>query len=360
MRKALIFSMAAAFSFAGALTGYAGQWQQDNTGWRYQENDGSYPASKWHWIDGNNDGTAECYYFGADGYLAVSTIVGNSAVDAVGAWIYESVIQTIPAAEAPARNADLGISDVSAAIYSSSEWVQENGEWKYKTKDGYITSTWKTIGGQKYYFDENGCMASGFQVIGGSSYCFGDNGALKKKTFIEDGVYYVIDNEDGIIIDEVNEFDWSEYDNSGNSFDNRDYSSTALAYEEKASTVTEEEAYEKIIGLKSSYPEGKRWTNDNAYGSGLGCAAFAFIAQDKAFGKNKSEISYDLDWNELRVGDHIRLYGSTGSEHSVIILKVNEDDIKVTEGNYNSSIHWGRIISRDVLEENFIYQETRY
>ena len=52
---------------AMGITAYAGQWQQDSTGWWYEEDDGSYPASTWQWIDGNGDGISECYYFDCRG-----------------------------------------------------------------------------------------------------------------------------------------------------------------------------------------------------------------------------------------------------------------------------------------------------
>ena len=31
-------------------TAIAAEWQQDNVGWRYQEDDGSYTMNTWKWI----------------------------------------------------------------------------------------------------------------------------------------------------------------------------------------------------------------------------------------------------------------------------------------------------------------------
>ena len=31
------------------------------------------PAAEWKWLDGNKDGTFECYYFGNDGYMLSDT-----------------------------------------------------------------------------------------------------------------------------------------------------------------------------------------------------------------------------------------------------------------------------------------------
>ena len=60
-----------------AMTSYGGVWQQgtgENAGkWWYDEENGTYAANGWRWIDGNNDGIAENYCFDQNGWLYVST-----------------------------------------------------------------------------------------------------------------------------------------------------------------------------------------------------------------------------------------------------------------------------------------------
>ena len=103
---------------------------------------------------------------------------------------------------------------------------------------------------------------------------------------------------------------------------------------------TEEAVYAAITALKADYPEGMRWTNDNFYASqalrsgGYGCEGFAAI----------------------RVGDMIRI----GDYHTVVVLEKKENSMMVTEGNYNSSIHWGREITRSSLEREGFSVRTRY
>lgn len=76
-------------------TVFAGTWIQNNVGWWYQNYDGSYPANGWHWIDGNNDGSAECYYFNEAGYCLITTTTPDGyTVDANGAWIVNGAVQT--------------------------------------------------------------------------------------------------------------------------------------------------------------------------------------------------------------------------------------------------------------------------
>lgn len=74
---------------------FAGSWQSDATGCWYQNDDGTYPINCWQWIDNNNDGIAENYYFNEKGYILVSTTTSDGyTVDANGAWIIDGVVQT--------------------------------------------------------------------------------------------------------------------------------------------------------------------------------------------------------------------------------------------------------------------------
>lgn len=125
--------------------------------------------------------------------------------------------------------------------------------------------------------------------------------------------------------------------------------------------ITDENIREILYGLKADYPEGMKWTNDNYYsssvlGGGLGCAGFAFLCSDAVFG-NLPRTGTHSDFDAIRVGDYVRMNNDT---HSVTVLEKRADSIVVTEGNYNSSIHWGREISRKSLEAGNFFVVTRY
>ena len=63
--------------------------------WWYDNGNEVYASNGWQWIDGNNDGVAECYYFDANGWLLVNTTTPDGhKVDENGAWIVNGVIQT--------------------------------------------------------------------------------------------------------------------------------------------------------------------------------------------------------------------------------------------------------------------------
>lgn len=148
-----------------------------------------------------------------------------------------------------------------------------------------------------------------------------------------------------------------------------------------APPTTYDEVYDRMIAMQEKYPEGLPWTNYTPYGTsgplssfydwhggrvagnitgGVGCAAFAFILSDIAFGTLPARtISYgdaDFAYENIRVGDVLRVYNNS---HSVIVLKKSAAGIIVAEGNYNSSVHWGRVMSEaEVMTSAYII--TRY
>lgn len=88
-----------------AFTSLAGEWKQDDAGWWYQNDDGSYYNDGWHWIDGDGDGTAECYFFGFDGYIAKGPAqVDGSWINEDGAWISEDGVQHKQVGTTPAES----------------------------------------------------------------------------------------------------------------------------------------------------------------------------------------------------------------------------------------------------------------
>lgn len=97
MKKKIIYLILAAAIAAISMpvTAYAAGWKKDAAGWWWQNDDGSWPADSWQWLDGNQDGISECYYFNSDGYMLVDTRTPDHYdVNADGAWIVNGAIQT--------------------------------------------------------------------------------------------------------------------------------------------------------------------------------------------------------------------------------------------------------------------------
>jgi hypothetical protein len=133
-------------------------------------------------------------------------------------------------------------------------------------------------------------------------------------------------------------------------------------YEQKITDARQEQVYNIMIAQKANFPEGMHYTNDDYYGwnggtyvGGYGCAAFAFYLSDLAFGNTKATIH--RDYSNIKVGDILRVYNNT---HSVIVLEVKANSVIIAEGNYNSSIHWGREMSMSEIQDSQSYIMTRY
>ena len=129
--------------------------------------------------------------------------------------------------------------------------------------------------------------------------------------------------------------------------------------------ITAQQVYDAMMALEPQYPEGMHWTNDDYYAwnggyftGGYGCAGFAFILSDAAFGTEPCRIiDDDVTIADIRVGDILRINNDT---HSVIVLEVHADHVVIAEGNFNSSIHWGRTLSADTIASTTDYIMTRY
>lgn len=94
MRKCiLIMILTGILTISMGMTSFAG-WEQEGTNWKYNDN-GAYATNGWKWIDGNNDGTAESYYFDSNGILSTNTTTPDGyTVNTDGAWVVNGVIQT--------------------------------------------------------------------------------------------------------------------------------------------------------------------------------------------------------------------------------------------------------------------------
>ena len=73
--------LAATMVLSSSIVAFAGQWQQEGTAWKYQNDDNTYTANGWQWIDGKR------YYFDANGYMAANKWIGNYYVGSNGAML---------------------------------------------------------------------------------------------------------------------------------------------------------------------------------------------------------------------------------------------------------------------------------
>ena len=114
----------AVFSVLFAEAAFAGVWlkgegvNQDK--WWYANEDGTWANSGWFWIDGNNDGIAENYYFDAQGWMYANTTTPDGyVVNENGAMVLDGqiAIQAVQAPEtAPAVDA---AADSISGVYNT-------------------------------------------------------------------------------------------------------------------------------------------------------------------------------------------------------------------------------------------------
>lgn len=95
MKKLMTAVLAATMVLGTTMTSMAASWQQNAIGWWWQNDDGSWPANTWKWLDGNRDNIAECYYFDGNGYMLANTTTPDGyTVNENGAWTVNGVVQT--------------------------------------------------------------------------------------------------------------------------------------------------------------------------------------------------------------------------------------------------------------------------
>lgn len=210
MKKYILATAAVTLSLSiiTAVPALAGTWLLGQDGssarWWYDNGDGTRPVSEWVWIDGNNDGLAECYYFDNNGWLLTNTITpDNYSVDLNGAWTTDGIVQTRSTVLTPSQ-------DIANPAIG---WQWDGTDWKYFLYGSYLTSQWHKISGKWYYFNENSVMATGFQEIEGDYYYFTSSGALKTRNFSLNGFRYLVE-DNGVISDyyALNEDDSDEWE----------------------------------------------------------------------------------------------------------------------------------------------------
>lgn len=147
------------------LASYAGTWSNQGgpNQWKYDLGDGSYAADGWYWIDSDQDGMEECYYFDKKGQLLAGTRTPDGfQVDSDGRW---TVNGTMKQRETPPEDLTTGIHETADGLIYRNEsgeltkngWQNANNNWYYFDSDGYAVKGWQYIDGYKFYFDETSC-----------------------------------------------------------------------------------------------------------------------------------------------------------------------------------------------------------
>ena len=76
---------------------FASGWTKgiSKNAWWFDFGNGDYFKSSWQWIDGNQDGIAECYCFDKNGWMYENTTTPDGyTVNENGAWTINNIVQT--------------------------------------------------------------------------------------------------------------------------------------------------------------------------------------------------------------------------------------------------------------------------
>lgn len=178
-----------------------------------------------------------------------------------------------------------------------------------------------------------------------------------------DAAYYAVQNPDVTTIVGTDENAlYAHYVAYGKAEGRAAYAATENAIEDTSAAPID--ITSSILALQTILPEGTPWTNEaNAYANvpvwglrGRGCAAFAMQVSDAVYGMNTG-VTRLLNQapDAIQSGDVVRI----GGTHSVVVLSAGKDSITVCEGNYNSMVHWGRVISKQSLNGQISYIARR-
>ena len=82
--------------------------------WWFDFGNGDYFKSSWQWIDGNQDGIAECYCFDENGWMYENTTTPDGyTVNENGAWTVSNIVQTKTSDLIPKNNTNNGNNTVN-------------------------------------------------------------------------------------------------------------------------------------------------------------------------------------------------------------------------------------------------------
>ncbi len=130
----------------------------------------------------------------------------------------------------------------------------------------------------------------------------------------------------------------------------------------KSAALDSKSVYNAIMAMESKYPEGTVWNNNSSYSwkggtytTGYGCAGFAFMLSDAAFGNLPARITQTFKADEVRVGDILHYNG-----HFVIVLELRQSSFIVAEGNVNGQVFWETEKTHQQIRDGFEHHFTRY
>lgn len=199
-KKAAMACVTGALVLGGAMTSYAGTWQQDARGWVYQNSDGTYVTSNWVLHNG------AYYYMNSAGVMQSNCWISWNGnwywLDANGVMVHDCALNI---------NGKWYRFNSSGAMIRG--WYQQNYKWYYYNSDGDMATGWKQVGDKWYYMGgSDGSMSTGWLQLGSDWYYLYSDGHMatgvqtvdgKQQLFLPDGRWVQdADTNDGQITED--------------------------------------------------------------------------------------------------------------------------------------------------------------
>ena len=125
-------------SFVFLLSGTAkADWIKGNSknAWWYDFGNGDYFKSSWQWIDGNQDGIAECYCFDENGWMYENTTTPDGyTVNENGAWTVNNIVQTKTSDLIPKNNTNNSVNTASNNLSETRNHEENQGNEDFSEK----------------------------------------------------------------------------------------------------------------------------------------------------------------------------------------------------------------------------------
>ena len=119
---------------------FASGWTKgiSKNAWWFDFGNGDYFKSSWQWIDGNQDGIAECYCFDENGWMYENTTTPDGyTVNENGAWTINNIVQTKTSDLIPKNNTNNGNTASNNFTETKSNEENRNNENFNENQDEY-------------------------------------------------------------------------------------------------------------------------------------------------------------------------------------------------------------------------------
>ena len=116
---------------------FASGWTKgiSKNAWWYDFGNGDYFKSSWQWIDGNQDGIAECYCFDENGWMYENTITPDGyTVNENGAWTINNIVQTKTSDLIPKNNTNNSVNTASNNFTETKNHEENQGNEDFSEK----------------------------------------------------------------------------------------------------------------------------------------------------------------------------------------------------------------------------------